>query len=136
MSVSTIERSAESVVGGLWEDFWNRSGLVTGKEIMTPSLYQRTVEFMQHVHAVFPDAYWSVDYMITQGSTVVSRYTWSGTHTGAMGGLAPTGKKIKMDCIMIHHVKDGKIQDEEDGTFDLLSFYQQLGVVSAELPWV
>ncbi len=134
--MTIMEKSAESIVRSFWEDFWNRSDLAAGEEIMTPSLYQRTVEFMQHVHVAFPDARWSVDYMITAGETVVTRYTWSGTQLGPMGNLAPTGKKIKMACIMIHHVKDGKLQDDEDGVFDLLSFYQQLGVVPPELPWV
>ncbi len=134
--MTVMEKSAESVVRSFWEDFWNRSDLAAGKEIMTPSLYQRTVDYMQHVHAAFPDARWSVDYMITAGETVVTRYTWSGTHLGPMGALAPTGKKIKMACVMIHHVKDGMLQDDEDGVLDLLSFYQQLGVVPAELPWV
>ena len=136
MSVSVVERSAESIVRSFWEDFWSRSDLATGQEIMVPSLYQHAVEFLQHVHVAFPDARWTVEEMFTVGSTVVTHYTWSGTHLGAMGTLAPTGKKINMDCIMIHRVKDGKILDDEQGILDLLSFYQQLGVVPTELPWV
>jgi predicted ester cyclase len=136
MSVSTVERSAESIVRSFWEDFWNRSDLATGKEIMTPHLYQRTVEYMKRVHAVFPDAHWIVEDMVTDGATVVTRYTWSGTQLGVMGGLAPTGKQVKMACIMFHHVKDGKLLDDEQGILDVLSFYQQLGVVPTELRWI
>ena len=136
MSVSVVERSAESIVRSFWEDFYNRSDLVTGQEIMVPSLYEHTAKFLQQMRAVFPDFHFSIEEMITAGSTVVTHYTWSGTHLGAMGTLAPTGKKINMDCIMIHRVKDGKILDDEQGILDLLSFYQQLGVVPTELPWV
>jgi predicted ester cyclase len=133
---SVTERSAESIMRRFWEDFYSQSDLAAGQEIMVPSLYQHTSEFLKLVHVAFPDARWVINYMITDGPTVVTRYTWSGTHLGAMGNLAPTGKKITMNCVMIHHVKDGKIQDEEDGVLDLLSFYQQLGVVPSELPWV
>ena len=136
MPAPVIERSAESIMRRLWEDFFNRADLAAGQEIMPPDTFQSKVEFLQQARAAFPDAHWSIDYMITDGSKVVTRYTWSGTHLGPMGSLAPTGKKIKMDCVMIHHIIDGKIQDEEDGVLDLLSFYQQLGVVPAELPWI
>ena len=136
MSVTVIERSAESIMRSFWEDFWTRADLTVGKEIMVPSLYEHAVAYLQQVRAVFPDARWTVEEMITAGSTVVTHYTWSGTQLHAMGTLAPTGKKINMDCILIHRVKDGKILDDEQGILDLLSFYQQLGVVPTELPWV
>ena len=95
MSVSTVERSAESIVRSFWEDFWNRSDLATGKEIMTPHLYQRTVEYMKRVHAVFPDAHWIVEDMVTDGATVVTRYTWSGTQLGVMGGLPQRVSRLR-----------------------------------------
>jgi predicted ester cyclase len=134
--MTVIEKDATSVVRRFWEDFWNRADLATGKEIMSPGLYQRTIEYMQRVHAVFPDAHWTVEDMVTDGTTVVTRYTRSGTQLGVMGGLAPTGKQVKMACIMFHHVKDGKLLDDEQGILDVLSFYQQLGVVPTELPWI
>ena len=47
--------------------------------------------------------------LIVQGDKVAVRNTVSGTHQGAFMGHAPTGRRIEMRTMDIHHVRDGRI---------------------------
>ena len=51
------------------------------------------------------------------------------THTGEFRGVAPTGKKITIEGVLIYRIVDGKIVERESGTYDWLDFYKQLGVI-------
>jgi len=68
--------------------------------------------------------------MIVDGDTAALRWTWEGTHTGALPslGIPATGKRVRFSGCSIYHFRDDKIvQQWEYG--DLLGFLQQLGVV-------
>src|SRR6478736_1019680 len=45
---------------------------------------------------------------IAEGDKVTTRKTITGTHTGVLMGVEPTGKQIKIDVIDIVRLKDGK----------------------------
>ncbi len=76
----------------------------------------------------FGDAKWTVHEVLDAGSdTVVTRWTGSGTHTGELLGIAPTGKSVNVDGIWIHRIADGKIV-ETWNVWDTLGMLQQLGV--------
>jgi predicted ester cyclase len=80
--------------------------------------YQRAVE----------DARWTVDAMFRHGELIVTRWTGSGTHTGDLFGIRPTGKKVSVDGIWIHRVAGGQIV-ESWNCWDTLGMLQQLGAV-------
>ncbi|MBI1259184.1 MAG: hypothetical protein GC204_17070 [Chloroflexi bacterium] len=58
----------------------------------------------------FPDIYFSMDDLVAEGDQVVVQYTFSGTHSGQFGELAPTGRHISVMGMLIALVKDGKIE--------------------------
>jgi len=61
---------------------------------------------------------------------VVSRVLWSGTHTGTLNGIPPTGRHFRAETIVIDQVADGRIKERwEIG--DMLGMMQQLGVIPA-----
>lgn len=62
------------------------------------------------------------------GDRVVSRVAWSGTHTGDLQGIPPTGRSFRGEAIVIDRVVDGRIQERWDVS-NLLSMMQQLGVI-------
>ena len=66
--------------------------------------------------------------LISEGSKVVGRYTFRGTHQGEFMGIAPTGKKVEMSAITILRF-DGDKCVERWNEGDLLGLMQQLGVV-------
>jgi steroid delta-isomerase-like uncharacterized protein len=62
------------------------------------------------------------------GDKVVSRVLWSGTHTGALNGIPPTGRRFRAEAIVIDQVADGQIKERWEMN-DMLGMLQQLGVI-------
>lgn len=59
---------------------------------------------------------------------VVTRVQWSGTQTGELLGVPPTGRPFQNEEITIDHVVNGQIK-ERWTVGDLLGMMQQLGVI-------
>ena len=80
--------------------------------------------------SAFPDCRFTVDDMIAEGDQVVTKKTFTGTHTADLSGIPPTGKQVTLQFADIMRVRDGQIV-EHWLAMDQLSFLQQLGVVPA-----
>lgn len=85
-------------------------------------------QFFMAFAAAVPDAQFVIEDVIAEGDKVVTRSTVTGTQTGALQGIPPTGKKFSMKGIDIFRVLDGKIVEHWDAV-DQLGMLQQLGVV-------
>lgn len=81
----------------------------------------------------FPDCRVTFEELICSGDTVVGRWKASGTHSGNLPGLEPTGRKISVGGITIYRISDGKIVEAWE-QLDLLGMWRQLGVVSLPGP--
>ena len=79
-------------------------------------------------YTAFGDAHWTVDEMIATDDTVVTRFTGSGTQTAELNGIPPTGRRVSVQGIWVHRVRDGRIA-ESWNVWDTLGMLQQLGVV-------
>jgi steroid delta-isomerase-like uncharacterized protein len=77
----------------------------------------------------FPDIHVDVQQTVTEGSVVAARCRVTGTHTGAGLGIAPTGRPIDIQGVVLATIADGQIRGGWN-CFDFLTMYQQLGVVS------
>ena len=87
-------------------------------------------QFAASALAAYPDIQFTVDDMIAVGDKVVSRWTFTGTHKGELGGIPPTGKRVTQTGITISQLANGKLI--ECRTFgDVLGGMQQLGVIPA-----
>jgi steroid delta-isomerase-like uncharacterized protein len=100
-------------------------GNVTGLEA-----YKQVVQMYR---AAFPDLHFTIHEQIADGDKVVTRWTATGTHKGALMGIAPTGKRSTVTGISIEHYKDGKAA-EAWNNWDTLGMLQQLGVVPTMTP--
>jgi steroid delta-isomerase-like uncharacterized protein len=76
----------------------------------------------------FPDLHFTIEDMIAEGETVVTRFTARGTHRGELMGIPPTGKQASFPGILISRITNGKIVEEWEISDDL-GMLQQLGVV-------
>jgi steroid delta-isomerase-like uncharacterized protein len=86
-------------------------------------------QLIGNYHTGFGDAAWAVEEMMDAGQdTVVARWTGSGTHSGMLLGISPTGKTVSVSGIWIHRIAGGKIV-ESWNCWDALGMLQQLGVV-------
>ena len=79
---------------------------------------------------VFPDLRYTIEEMIAEGDTVVTRVTFRGTHRGAFLGIPPTNRQVSVPAVHITRVVEGTIR-EHWSLMDDLGLMQQLGVVPA-----
>ena len=80
--------------------------------------------------SAFPDLRVTANAVLSEGDTVVCRYTWDGTHRGDFFGVPATGRLVTVSGISVYRVAGGKIV-EEWWLEDLLGLMQQLGAIPA-----
>lgn len=87
------------------------------------------------LRTAFPDLTYTVDDVIQQGSTVAMRATASGTQTGQLQSLPPTGKRAKWT--EMHFLRfEGEQVVEHWGVADEFQALQQLGIKAHAMPAV
>lgn len=79
--------------------------------------------------AAFPDCFWAIDDLIGEGNTVVACWSARGTHTGALGDIAPTGRVVEVEGVTIFQLAAGRVTAWRRFADDL-GMLQQLGVMS------
>jgi predicted ester cyclase len=57
----------------------------------------------------FPDARVTVEDQIAEGEMVVTRWTATGTHTGELLGIPPTGRRIEISGMTINRFSGSRI---------------------------
>jgi steroid delta-isomerase-like uncharacterized protein len=113
-----------------WElndpDFVNLAPLPSG----VPADREGGFAYLFGLMNAFPDSRVTIDDMIAEGDQVVTKKTFTGTHTGDFAGIPATGKHVTLQFVDIMRVRHGKIV-EHWNCIDQLSFMQQLGVIPA-----
>ena len=77
-----------------------------------------------------PDVTLDVKHAHVSGDSAIVEFVASGTHTGELMGIAPTGRKISMPVCLVLDIRDGKIYAERE-YMDMMHLMQQLGVAPA-----
>lgn len=85
-------------------------------------------QFWTDFFTAFPDVALSPDTLVADEENVVVAFTITGTHTGPLMGIEPTGKAISVRGIQIGRFENGKIV-ERWGATDQLGILQQVGAV-------
>ena len=118
----------KAVVRRMVEEAWNKGDLAALDEICAPDYVlegQQGVADLQAgiaaTRAGFPDWQTTIDDMLAEGDKVAFRWTMRGTHQGEFGGIAPTGKPVKVTGITIVRFAGGKIVEDryESGSPDV-----------------
>ncbi len=79
----------------------------------------------------FPDWNERVDDIVAEGDKVVIRFTSTGTQRGEFGGIAPTGRTVRIQEVAIYRLVGGKIV-EQWGFPDIHGLLQQLSASNAD----
>lgn len=79
----------------------------------------------------FPDCHLQIEDMICEGDQVAVRFLATGTHSGRLGLVAPSGKHLSVPGAAMLRIENGKIVSEHV-TWDTLSMMQQIGAAPAE----
>ena len=90
-------------------------------------------QFVEIYLTAFPDVRFTINDQIADGDKVATRWTGTGTHNGALMGIAPTGKRSTVTGITIDRYENGKAI-ESWTNYDTLGMFQQLGVVPMLAP--
>lgn len=127
------------------DEIWSKGTLDAVDEIYAPDFIGRhpgTPDWIgsnsvklavSRTRQAFPDFREVVEDIVAEGDKVVTRFTASGTHLGALHGLAPTGKQVTIAEMGIFRIANGRIA-EKWGQIDRLGMFQQLGIVPAAWP--
>jgi len=78
----------------------------------------------------FPDGRIDLRQIHTAGDTAIVEFTGSGTHSGDLMGIAPTGRRISIPVITVLTVRGGRIVSERE-YMDMAHVMRQLGVMPA-----
>ncbi len=78
----------------------------------------------------FPDLRVVEDAIAAEGDRVALRWHWTGTNTGDLNGMPPTGKSVNVPATSIFNLANGKLS-EAWVEFDAGAMMQQLGLMPA-----
>lgn len=81
----------------------------------------------------FPDLRVTIQEMIAEDDKVAVRWIGSGTHTGDLFGLPPTGRSVRVGGISILRFAGGKVV-EDTIEEDSLGMFQQIGYAPQPVP--
>jgi steroid delta-isomerase-like uncharacterized protein len=87
----------------------------------------------EQFYANSPNLTMQVDEQIAEGNTVVTRVTWQTLHEREFMGLPPTGKRLVVQSVVVHHMNDDGQIVEEFVMDDYLGMIRQLGALPLNL---
>ena len=87
-------------------------------------LRQALAEFNE----AFPDNHWHLDERIVEGDKIVTRFHWTGTHTGEFRGVPATNKSASVKGVVIDEFEDGQMARSRI-LMDQFGLLQQLGLL-------
>ncbi len=117
----------------------NEADMALIDEIISPEFVLRSPMFPDAISGIeaykflvtntantFSDFNATIDDFLVRGDEIWGRFSLSGTNTGPLGELPPTGKSFSLTGLAVTRVADGMIVEDE--TFwNVLDLYQQLG---------
>jgi 8-hydroxy-5-deazaflavin:NADPH oxidoreductase len=86
---------------------------------------ERFEDWMKQFRSAFSNFQCDIDELIDDGMRVAVRWTWSGTHTGKLLGIAPTHRKIEFTETHLLRISGGRIA-EDHVSANLLDLLDQL----------
>ncbi len=105
----------------LYEDAWNPGDVSAVDRFLDKNFVNHSLEDVAGSHreaykeaitetrTVFPDWTTEIQDLIADGDSVAARWAPSGTHTGALANLQPTGAGVRARGMTIVRIVDGRI---------------------------
>jgi steroid delta-isomerase-like uncharacterized protein len=117
------EAANEAVVRRFYAELWNEWRLDVADEIVSAEVRFRgslgaevtglaeLERYVETVRSAFPDWHNRVDEILALGDRVVTQMSWSGTHRGALGEIAPSGARVEYRGAAFFRLSDGLIEE-------------------------
>ena len=106
-----------------YEELWNRWDFALADELIAEGIVFRGSlgqsvqgrdgfkEYMRAVRRAFPDFHNHVEELVAEGDRVVARLTDTGTHTGTLFDIAPTGRRVSYASVGLVRVALSRIAE-------------------------
>ncbi len=130
----------KAVIARVADEVWNRGNLDVIDEIAAPETRYHGPHMpggsgsrgdwrtaIARYRSAFPDSHVVFDELLACGDRIIGRWRATGTQTGPLPGLEPTGMPIAISGITIYRMTDGRIVEAWE-QLDLLGMWQQLGM--------
>ena len=130
----------KAVIRRLIEEVYNQGNLDVVDELVAADIFNHAAvpehqhgkdgfkHVMEWVREFSSDVHYDIDDIISEGDKVAVRMTQSGSHTGMVRGIPPTGKRFSVDYVHWFRVEDGKVA-ELWAVRDDLTRLEQLGLM-------
>ncbi len=83
-------------------------------------------EMVAGLLAAFPDLRFTIEDEFMAGNRAASRWVAEGTNSGPFGNVPATGRRVRIDGIILDRVADGKVVERWE-QWDQAGMMQQLG---------
>jgi steroid delta-isomerase-like uncharacterized protein len=116
-------RRNEQVVRRFYDELWNQWRLELIDELLAPQIQFRgsrgTVmtgheafrRYAEATRAAFADWHNQIDELLAGDDRVVTRMTWTGTHTGTLGSIEASGARVAYVGAGFFHLAGGLIEE-------------------------
>ncbi len=124
-----------------WVDGLNRGDVSAADEAFTsdsiihingsPKPNLELTEFKEMVKGLltsFPDLHFTIEDQVVAGDKVTTRWVAEGTNTGPLGDIPATGKRVRINGLILDKVVGGKVAERWE-QWDQMGMTQQLGLI-------
>jgi len=87
--------------------------------------------FVRNLRGALPDLHMKIEDIMAEGDKVTVRITVNGAHQGEQLGVAPTGRRVHIEGIVIVRIANGQIV-EGWNSWDQLGLLRQIGALPAQ----
>lgn len=125
-----------------WVDGLNRGDVSVAEEVFHPDCVihinggpkqdlslEEFKSMITGFFVAFPDLHITIADQLSDGQKVSFRWTAKATHTGSLGEMPATGKRVQIDGLVIDHLKNGKVSERWE-LWDQSAMMQQLGIIA------
>ena len=91
---------------------WNKHDPSLLDEYLDSSIRESLQSHYAAGYAAFPDIHLAFDELIGEGDRVLARYTGQGTFSGPIWDLAPTGRMMAWQGLILYGTANGKITEQ------------------------
>ncbi len=112
-----------ALIDRFYNDMWNRFDTTVFAEILHPDIhfrgslgqakvgYDELGSYFDYIRSFAPDFHNEVVSTITEDNQTFARLSYTGTHTGEVFGLAPTGSRFEYAGAAVFTFSEGLIHD-------------------------
>ena len=134
------EETNKALLRRFVEELVNQGNMAVAPELVAPDFHELDpfpgqapgraglLESIERLRTAFPDLTWRIEEMVAEGEMVASLNSWSGTHRGEFLGIAPTGRRVSISCMIFDTYEDGKLKKSRL-MLNVLSLLQQVGAM-------